>query len=79
MSLKGIIMFLGMNNIRVERKILIILDFENRFLPTYLPQWSASLISTPYAREYGAANEPFGHIRIICTDHVLFKSGFDIK
>ena len=38
MSLKGIIMFLGMNNTRLERKILLILDFENGFLPTYLPQ-----------------------------------------
>ena len=37
MSVKGIIMFLGMNNTRLERKILIILDFENGFLPTYLP------------------------------------------
>ena len=36
MSVKGIIMFLGMNNTRLERKILIILDFENGFLPTYL-------------------------------------------
>ena len=39
MSVKSIIMFLGMNNTRLERKILIILDFENEFLPTYLPQW----------------------------------------
>ena len=31
-------MFLGMNNTRLERKILIILDFENGFLPIYLPQ-----------------------------------------
>ena len=38
MSVKGIIMFLGMNNTRLERKILIILDFENVFLPTYLLQ-----------------------------------------
>ena len=38
MSVKGIIMFLGMNNTSLERKILIILDFENGFLPTYLPQ-----------------------------------------
>ena len=38
MSVKGIIMFLGMNNTRLERKLLIILDFENGFLPTYLPQ-----------------------------------------
>ena len=30
-------MFLGMNNTRLEWKILIILDFENGFLPTYLP------------------------------------------
>ena len=37
MSVKGIIMFLGINNTRLEIKILIILDFENRFLPTYLP------------------------------------------
>ena len=37
MSVKGIIMFLRMNNTRLERKILIILDFENGFLPTYLP------------------------------------------
>ena len=37
MSVKGIIMFLGMNNTRLERKIMIILDFENGFLPTYLP------------------------------------------
>ena len=38
MSVKGIIMFIGMNSTRLERKILIILDFENGFLPTYLPQ-----------------------------------------
>ena len=31
-------MFLGMNNTRLERKTLIILDFENGFLPTFLPQ-----------------------------------------
>ena len=37
MSVKGIIMFLGMNNTRLERKIRIVLDFENGFLPTYLP------------------------------------------
>ena len=43
MSVKGIIMFLGMNNTRLERKVLIILDFENGFLPTYLPQWTGSL------------------------------------
>ena len=41
MSIKGIIVFLGMNNTRLERKILIILDFENGFLPTYLPQCNA--------------------------------------
>ena len=43
MSVKGIIMFLGMNNTRLERKILIILDFENGFLPTYLPQCKVGL------------------------------------
>ena len=37
MSVKGIIMFLGMNNTRLERKIRIFLDFDNGFLPTYLP------------------------------------------
>ena len=37
MSIIGIIMFLGRKNTRLERKILIILDFENGFLPTYLP------------------------------------------
>ena len=40
MFVKGIIMFLGMNNTRLERKILMILDIENGFLPTYLPQWT---------------------------------------
>ena len=44
MSVKGIIMFLGMNNTRSERKILIILDFENGFLPTYLPQCTALML-----------------------------------
>ena len=39
MSLKGIIMFLGMKHTRLERENLIILDFENGFLPTYLPLW----------------------------------------
>ena len=43
MSVKGIIMFLGMNNTRLDRKILIILDFENGFLPTYLPQCIPSI------------------------------------
>ena len=37
-------MFLGMNNTRLERKILIILDFENGFLPTYLPQWTVTMV-----------------------------------
>ena len=36
-QMKNAIMFLGINNTRFERKILIILDFENGFLPTYLP------------------------------------------
>ena len=44
MSVKGIIMFLAMNNTRLERKNLIILDFENRFLPTYLPQCNVTII-----------------------------------
>ena len=30
-------MFPGINNTRLKRKILIIPDFENGFLPTYLP------------------------------------------
>ena len=33
MSVKGIVMFLGMNNTRLERKTLIILNFVNGFLP----------------------------------------------
>ena len=37
MSLKGIIMFPGMNITRLKRKMLIILDFENGLLPNYLP------------------------------------------
>ena len=37
MSIEGIIMFLGINITGLKRKILIILDFENGFLPTYLP------------------------------------------
>ena len=40
MSIKGTIMFLRMNNTRLEWKILIFLDFENGFLPTYLPLWT---------------------------------------
>ena len=36
MSIKGINMFPKMKNIRLKKKILIILDFENGFLPTYL-------------------------------------------
>ena len=45
MSVKRIIKFLGMNNTKLERKILIILDFENGFLPTYLPQWATNFKS----------------------------------
>ena len=45
-------MFLGMNNIRLERKILIILDFENGFLPTYLPHWGM----TKYAENLQESN-----------------------
>ena len=47
MSAKGIVMFLGMNNTRLERKTLIILDFENGFLPTYLPQCYSSTLQKP--------------------------------
>ena len=36
MSIKGINKVPGMNNTRLKGKILIILDFENRFLPMYL-------------------------------------------
>ena len=36
MYIKGIVMFPGMNSTRLTRKILIILDFENEFLTTYL-------------------------------------------
>ena len=37
MSIKGFNMFLGMSNTKLKRKILMILDFENGFLLTYLP------------------------------------------
>ena len=37
MSVRGIIMFLEMNNTRLETKRMIILDFENGFLPTSFP------------------------------------------
>ena len=43
MSKKVIITFPVMNNTRLERNILIILDFENGFLPTYLPLWNLTL------------------------------------
>ena len=46
MSIKGIIMFLGINNTRFERKILIILDFENGFLLTYLPLCHVTVATT---------------------------------
>ena len=39
MSIKGIIMLPRMNNTRLKRKLLTILDFENGFLLTYLPLW----------------------------------------
>ena len=45
-------MFPGMNNTRFERKILIILDFENGFLPTYLPLWSGE-------QKWWPENRPF--------------------
>ena len=45
MSVKGIIMFLGIKSTRLERKIWIILDFENGLIPTYLPQWGGKLLS----------------------------------
>ena len=47
MSKNGIIMSPGMSHIRLKRKILIFLDFENRFLPTYLP-----LCITGYTNTY---------------------------
>ena len=44
MSIKGINMFPGRNNTRLKRKILIILDFKNGFLPTYLPLCGIGLL-----------------------------------
>ena len=44
MSIKGIVMFPGMNKTRLKRKILIILDFVNGFLPTYLPLCAAASV-----------------------------------
>ena len=60
MSVKGIIMFLGMNNARLERKILIILDFENGFLPTYLPQCIENLV-----KKSKTAPQTFGNFALI--------------
>ena len=40
----GISMIAGMNNTRLKRKILIIIDFSNDFFPTYLQQWIAWFI-----------------------------------
>ena len=45
MSKKSIIMLLGMNYTRLERKMLIILDFENGVLPTYLPLCTVNKIN----------------------------------
>ena len=52
-------MFLGMNNTRLERKILIILDFENRFLPTYLPLCRQMRGYEPRRIEFWKYNFPF--------------------
>ena len=61
MSVKGIIMFLGMNNIRLERKVLIILDFENGFLPTYLPQ-CVNLLFPSQPRSFNTMHAHWIHI-----------------
>ena len=44
MSIKGIVMFPGMIITRLKKKVLIILDFENGFLPTYLPLWGKCFV-----------------------------------
>ena len=43
MSINGIIMSPGMNHTRLKIKILIFLDFENRFLPTFFTTVHAEL------------------------------------
>ena len=45
MSINGIIMSPGMNYTRLKRNMLIFLDFENGFLPTYLSLWFCGLVS----------------------------------
>ena len=67
MSVKGIIMFLGMNNTRLERKILIILDFENGCLPTYLPQCSVGWVFEGANRISQARNFDYQYQRNLST------------
>ena len=43
MSINGIIMSPGMNHTRFKRNLFIFLDFENGFLPTYLPLCRAQI------------------------------------
>ena len=53
MSIKGINMFPEMINTRSKRKILIILDFENGVLPTYLPLCKSTCSETQdFARSW---------------------------
>ena len=66
MSVKGIIMFLGMNNTRLERKVLIILDFENGFLPTYLPQRYCMTVLKSYVLSLLQIDHTLHHYLLIC-------------
>ena len=68
MSKKSIIMFLGMNNTRLGRKILIILDFEDGFLPTYLPLCTVFVSSTHlWTRWFKVDKNVFGQDGLIVT------------
>ena len=72
MSIKGIIMFPGMNNTRLKRKIVIILDFENGFLPTYLPLCPV-LPPSGWSRVY---NQVFSLIYNLHCSTTWFSIGF---
>ena len=53
----GVVMFPGMSNTRLKMKILIILDFENSFLSTYLQLCGGLLYITLFI-------SPWGYLRL---------------
>ena len=63
-------MFLGMNNTRLERKTLIILEFENGFLPTHLPLCFGMFFS-PLPSTFVALAK-----KIVYNIHYFFRSSY---